>query len=608
MDISVLSLSVSGFRSFLRPTMVSFGDRRGFFLLGGRNSLDPLLGANGTGKSSLWGALCWVLYDKYPNNLRSPSLSSWQQSTKPETEVTAVLRVDGQELTVTRTWRPNGLLLNGSAATQDELDNILGCTLDQFLHSVYMGQGAKTFLDLSLTERSSFVSDLLGLDVWDQAREESSKRARQAARDRVEIEKQIERLSGSIDTLREDEPRLKQEIQEYEETRQYALSVISKRIDAILQKQKQLKVTQLHKTYDQRYKVAIRNRDRIRNGMADALRKHHQASLDVSALRDKVSEVDRLLRDGRQEDVCPTCGASLTKDHREKLLSDLEKRRTILHDDILRAEALERSARKEMNGFQENKDKVDGSLLQLMKEMAQHQDQKTNSAALQSELLQLRREWHIEQNAKNTFHFQDISRRRRLGQTLVKRFVLMCRRKTISATEAKAEFWTKGFGQIRLERVSEVMQRLENECAANLTDLGLPDWHIELTMDKENKSGGVSRGFHALVHSPHNAEPVPFESWSGGEAQRLRLAMSMGLSDMVQDYNVSRWGMEIWDEPCTWLSRDGIDMLLTALRSRSQRTGKAVWLVDHRALQTAPFDGVMVVSKDEHGSEVTWQS
>ena len=588
--------------------MVSFGDRRGFFLLGGRNSLDPLLGANGTGKSSLWGALCWVLYDKYPNNLRSPSLSSWQQSTKPETEVTAVLRVDGQELTVTRTWRPNGLLLNGSAATQDELDNILGCTLDQFLHSVYMGQGAKTFLDLSLTERSSFVSDLLGLDVWDQAREESSKRARQAARDRVEIEKQIERLSGSIDTLREDEPRLKQEIQEYEETRQHSLSVISTRIDDIA---RQLKVTQLHKTFEEKQQILQNHtqmRDRFARASLEASSDHNDALVAVSGLQTQIDEIDRLLRLGQQGATCPTCGTSLTKDHRATLVEDLLQRRQVLHGNVLRAKAKKEQTKKALSELQIKKDRHEEIRSQLQKEIAEQQRQRTSAEQLQLKLVQLRREWGVVQNAKNTFHFQDISRRRRLGQTLVKRFVLMCRRKTISATEAKAEFWTKGFGQIRLERVSEVMQRLENECAANLTDLGLPDWHIELTMDKENKSGGVSRGFHALVHSPHNAEPVPFESWSGGEAQRLRLAMSMGLSDMVQDYNVSRWGMEIWDEPCTWLSRDGIDMLLTALRSRSQRTGKAVWLVDHRALQTAPFDGVMVVSKDEHGSEVTWQS
>ena len=146
--------------------------------------------------------------------------------------------------------------------------------------------------------------------------------------------------------------------------------------------------------------------------------------------------------------------------------------------------------------------------------------------------------------------------------------------------------------------------QLEVQVNAALMQLGLLDWSMTFAIDSENKSGGTRRGFSVLVNAPHSDGPVPWEAWSGGESQRLRLAGQLGLSSLIMEFSGASCNLEVYDEPSTWLSSKGITDLLDTLSSRAQSLGKSIWVVDHRSLEYGGFTKVLKVVKTVQGSKM----
>ena len=166
----------------------------------------------------------------------------------------------------------------------------------------------------------------------------------------------------------------------------------------------------------------------------------------------------------------------------------------------------------------------------------------------------------------------------------------------------RTDFWKAAFKRVRLFMVKRVLAQLEVETASAAVALGLIDWKISFSTELETKSGSVRPGIHIVVKSP--IASAPWEVWSGGEGQRIRLAVALGLSSLIQRLGGVSIGFEVHDEPSAWLSQEGIDDLITHLQHRVQVTGKSIWLCDHRSLSQAAFDEIWEVSKTRDGSQV----
>ena len=176
------------------------------------------------------------------------------------------------------------------------------------------------------------------------------------------------------------------------------------------------------------------------------------------------------------------------------------------------------------------------------------------------------------------------------------------RKKVLNSKLESYKYWVTGFKNIRLTVISENLERLQLEVNSSLEYLGLSDWNIYLDIDKENKTGGIKKGFNVMVQSPYNDEQVPWEVWSGGESQRLRLAGAMGMSNMILDGLGIESNIEVWDEPSNWLSEEGITDLLEILHTRARDLNKVIFIVDHRSLEFGGFESIVNVVKDKNGS------
>jgi predicted nucleic acid-binding Zn-ribbon protein len=164
------------------------------------------------------------------------------------------------------------------------------------------------------------------------------------------------------------------------------------------------------------------------------------------------------------------------------------------------------------------------------------------------------------------------------------------------------EYWVKGFRKVRLFIVNRILAALEIEVSNAASALGLPNWHIEIKTEVETKTGGVKSGVHILVRSPNSDKP--WVAWSGGEGQRIKLAVSIGLASLIHRMAGVSFNFEVWDEPTAWLSVEGIDDLLDCLQYRASSTQKSIWLLDHRVLGYGGFAETWCITKTARGSRM----
>lgn len=177
----------------------------------------------------------------------------------------------------------------------------------------------------------------------------------------------------------------------------------------------------------------------------------------------------------------------------------------------------------------------------------------------------------------------------------------------VNEEHAAVSFWVGGFKRVRLFIVEEALQQLELEVNNNLTSLGLMEWRIAFDVERENKSGGITKGFIVLIYPPEATEPVRYEGFSGGETQRLRMAGDLGLANLIMERAGLSNTVEFYDEPSRHLSQEGLLDLAELLAQRAEAHGKRIFLVDHHVVDYSGFAGTILVVKDADGSRLTQQ-
>ncbi|HWY35277.1 MAG TPA: hypothetical protein VNX68_11570, partial [Nitrosopumilaceae archaeon] len=168
-----------------------------------------------------------------------------------------------------------------------------------------------------------------------------------------------------------------------------------------------------------------------------------------------------------------------------------------------------------------------------------------------------------------------------------------------------SEYWIKGFKELRMWVISDALTALEIESNNALSKLGLVDWKIKFQMERETQKGAINKGFHVLVHSKNFTKDKfrPLKVWSGGEARRLKLAGVIGFSSLIQNYTGVNFNISVWDEPSSYLSKEGIDDLIEFLSEQAEAQQKAIYFVDQRNLEASNFKSVITMIKTSEGTK-----
>jgi len=174
----------------------------------------------------------------------------------------------------------------------------------------------------------------------------------------------------------------------------------------------------------------------------------------------------------------------------------------------------------------------------------------------------------------------------------------------VQARHVRAKFWVKGFGEVRLYIVNDILQELQLVTTGLLSEFGLAGWDVKYSVEQETKSGTTKRGIAVMVLSPKNSTYVNWKSWSSGEGQRLRVLGGLALSQVLLNHIGVEPAMEILDEPSSHLSEEGVDDMVELLSERARQQNKIIYLTDHTVIESARFASTLTVVKGAKGSTV----
>jgi DNA repair exonuclease SbcCD ATPase subunit len=587
--VKLKEVTLFGFKSFKQDTTISLPLAPGFIYLTGNNQVEPL-GANGAGKSAFWDAVTWCLTNASVKGKKASDLTSWGE-TKMGVELK--LEVNGVEWVVTRLANPSRLFIGDNQVEQTAVDELIGLSRARFLNSVLFGQNVKLFYDLDNTGRGALLDEILNLEVWLKLSKDAGSKAKVCAAQVTSLEKEVAYTQGRIDAL----PSLAEQQRLSDAYEAESAAVFEGQLVKLAKAEEQLLGVQTEVLL---LESQINDWPTLQNDLAEidneiATRRERLAVADAAYKRCMHSIF--FYRDNK---VCPECTQRISQEFATRTTDRLDLEAGILSGEIdtIKAEGNELLAmRKAAADEQQAHDAV---LQELKRRLATAQ---ANVAACKhaveietetAELMATRNVNPYTVTIKGTEEQQHL-----LGITLHN---LENQINDQNVARQEYEYWELNFKKLRLWQIERILKVLEIEVSAEASVLGLAGWTIKFTTEVETKSGTMRPGVHIQVQSTHSGKV--WSEQSGGEEQRVRLAVSMGFGNMIQRMSGVFYEFESWDEPSAWLSAEGIEDLMECLRNRASTLGKRLWLVDHRALSATGFDEVWRITKDAQGSRM----
>jgi DNA repair exonuclease SbcCD ATPase subunit len=612
-------ISIEGFRSFEQDQVFIFPKKEnGFYLVTGENRVEPKLGANGCGKSTLFESICWTLYGKTSRGLRGKELANRKDENL--TSVCLEFEIGGELYGVTRSWNPNSLVIDRpgkptEAITQEELVSLVGLSYSAFLNTVLLGQFNQFFLDLSPTEKLEVLSEFLELEVWEKAASTSKDQASELKSRITAQELELVRAEDSFKSLRDQVDYLQKLESVAAEEKTARLAKLRKKIVALESNlEDTIKNRRLLAASISEAKEELEKKDRKLLGLsrqqAGIIQTLQEIRNAYAALDHRQKELSRKL--GEIDSInatCPLCRQVVLKDQIVNLLQDLESDNKQIHTKAKELKILEQGNQaklSEMDVFKKDIEKA----MSIYREHIVVEETKLKAIGdrkkqLESDIEELLSELG-QLSSKENPHTEKIA------QLTENCAAQETRIKSIKSTIQQLrdglngyDFWISKFKELRLWILESALADLELHMNNALEELGLIGYRIKIDVERPKADGsGVVKGFTVLITSPEDNTPIIWESWSGGETQRLRLAGAIGFSDMICDRIGIHPSFEVWDEASTHLSEEGIEDLVELLETRSQIRNKQVFLIDHRTINAGNFDDVISVIRDGSGSRI----
>ena len=197
----ILAINLVNFMSY-ESLKLEFNDFKGITLLSG---------SNGSGKSSIFDAICWGLFGKTNRNIPVDSVIKNESSS---CEVWLSIEVSSDIIEVKRRRSRSGaldLVISGVDADgtvsgkQAILERKLGFDYRNFTNTVMFGSNVSSFCGMTDSERKKVIEGLLGLDIYNRALMLAKKdnvayssKLQDLINKRNNIESQIEIVSSNI--------------------------------------------------------------------------------------------------------------------------------------------------------------------------------------------------------------------------------------------------------------------------------------------------------------------------------------------------------------------------------------------------------------------------
>jgi len=611
-DLIFKTLTITNFKAFSGSHKIELARTPGLYYITGNNKLDPELGANGVGKSTIWDALTWVLWGRTGRDNRpGAAITPWFG--KGKTEVQLHYQRNGEDHFIYRTRNPNSLRYSFDASDddkeiqQEEIPKLIGMSEEMFRRTLVLGQFGTMFLDLRPEQQSQMFTEALGLDIWLKAIEVASASVKDADRN-------AQRTTAELDTnavRRADLVTQIEEIQKradlFDEDRRARIAKIKRGIETLETDLDKLAIVKKPEQIDDAELM------RLRKTLSPLSTEFRLAERDLDETMRDLKEIEKQIADDQKQGKvkkCNACGQTISdakhKDNLQQLLNkakavqsqmsnhraegeDLKKRSDVL---LVKINAEESRLKNERVTFDQRLDAYNKFVREESSIKGELGRQRDDLRRAESETNQAKDQLAPLGKRRNTLRSESTELKEQLDRA--------------QKESEQAKFWMDGFREIRLSVIDQTLIELEMAASRHASMLGLNDWGIKFDTERETTSGKVSQGFTVLLYPPGVDEPVKWESYSGGEIQRWQLATSFALSEVLLSRAGIAPNMEVLDEPTRGLSSVGVSDLLDHLHNRAVELGRVVFFVDHHSLDKGAFDGTLMIEKTKQGSSMRW--
>ena len=610
MHVKFKTITVTRFRSFLGTSTFQLDRGPGLFFLKGDNRLEGELGSNDAGKSTILKAFKWCLFG-VADGLKNPDIIPW--TGKGTTEVAVLAEVDGSDHIIKRTAAPNLLTIDGKEAGQAYVDELIRIPPRIIPYTLIMGQRQDLFFDLTPAPKLQIFTECLDLERWDRRSKKAAELSSALDRELCDIERSLADYKSKAEHVTETLKIWKTKSREWE----------SERVGALKHHDKdKANITSLLASATSVRDKADLDLDRAETEIRGSnLNKLH---MDYNDVQLEISKIENLLKGATRDlaiaetsldklsgSVCPTCQQPLNTGTHRSLLKDAKDRIKTLKSQIgqHKADIEKKVARQSKLGeafkiekvaydqFKLNAANARDSLLRASREVSE----------FEAQLKSLGRRIEDYETKDNPFNEEIKKFRKQLSDTngAIQDAENSVNEKT--AQYNRALYWVRGFNDIKLYTLTEVLQELEIVTNSLLSEFYLDGWSVRYDVERENKSGTVARGLNIEILSPRNSKPVKWEVWGGGVSQRLRLAGTVALSSVLLNHVGVSTNLMILDEPTQGLSSQGAQDLIKMLAQRAADASQSIWLIDHLSRPTASFAGEVTIIKDQRGSYIDGQ-
>lgn len=646
--IKLKSMVVEGFGSIQTSTKFQL-DREGLYLIKGRN---------GNGKTTLFSAMSWCLYQTNLKGVPNASVATWQHLRLPEyrgTRVVITIEAGTGEYVIARhldfkgkTYGVSGasklLVYYRETAEQDLqlyegqhkndqqafVTQLLGMDAQTFLNSVMFGQRMKRLIEAENEEKRAVFDKLFNVSFVDDAKEKAKSYVEAKRLEQTQTDGKISTITAKIESVETQIQQGASVLENFEETKKERLAELNSRLldqqtkvkeqQSIVKKSeaalKKLDISEADKASEVA-ETERKNADAWKRRIADKEserfqlhKKSEQAGIEAKRLEGVVAEYQRAVEE--IDTTCTVCGQPLKKeqvaDARLKAQAlvnewqgkfvvqasnkaEFDAKMDLLDKDI--AEDKKQLVSKE-KAYTDAKEKADSfkELLSKSRELGQTVQQATQQIKfLEGSIKTLQAD--IQKETTSTPPQLNLDGLRAdITAMQLDSNALIEAKESISKSIELADWWNKkgfGSGGLKAYVFNAMLTQLNVLVEKYASRLGVSVvFSVDLT--KANKP--------FLTTCYKAGQVIDYKDLSGGEKQRIDVAMAFAMHDLVS--KTSDLNILVMDECMEGLDEQGVDVVFELLRMKCG-SSKSIYIITHNQMLDVLNAKSITIDKDDNG-------
>lgn len=596
-------LLIQGYTSFKECQVFTFRPGSGLALI---------VGDNGAGKSSIWGALKWLLFGKSEKELPSSKIKN-RDKDSPELKVRLEFVLNGVEAALERTVIPTNHLTyetEGHQQVINSIDEVFNLDATMYNLLIHVHSFGESFLRWGPSEKYSFLSRLHDLSRWDEYKEQANTKVKSLKEKIVDLENEIIKLTERKNGLSASIENLRSKEKEWLDTKSSRIDAANKELgraqqeyDESLKQHTKVEEDSTLEAHNIEMESLLSQRKEVKEQISKVIKKLGDMETEFYKLRAQ-KQIDKETLEKFGDGICPLCKQSVTNHfHKEDIERAIEEKSNKMLE-------IKKNGDIEKN----NKAILESNLSSLEQAIANIKSQQIHAESIiQSSKRHLdtlertvkQRKSERDNLVKEVSPFKAI-----IAENIAS--YQECVTKIDSLNLSKSghknklqlyEFWaTTGFEDIGRESMRSVCGILTQQITQYAHHLGF-DWNIVLEPEYEG-SGHKPVKRMRIVIDDGEGHLIALETLSGGEYQKVNLAVTLALAAHIEQLSGIHWPFIAFDEPGQYMSEGSLNKLVSVLRQWAIQHSKMIYLIDHRGIIHEHSEAVISIRRGERGSEI----